>query len=186
MYEFCDLFYNGKNTDTYKRQIPQYILDDFCIDNSTINRITNTDTLTKLFKKKNETTYTSRYATYYQNRMKREIEHRIVSLGFTIEEGHIDGINENLRFITNGRRYIIITNRYSLTTGQGQTKFADKVGEIYKDIRHREDIILINMLDGAGWVARSADYKKIYNDCHYFANLQNVDIVEQVVKDFLN
>ncbi len=186
MDEFCDLFFNGKNSDLYKRQIPQYILDDFCIDNSTIDRITNNDTLTKLFKKKQETSYTAPYATAYQNRLKRDIEARIAPLGFSVEEGRVNGINEDSCYITDGTKYIVIQNSYLLTTGPGQTKIAKKISGIYRNIREREDIVLINMLDGAGWVARSTDYKKIYNDCHYFANLQNVDIVEQVVKDFLN
>ena len=89
----------------------------------------------------------------------------------------------NLR---DGEKYIIVTSSYSLTTGQGQSEYYRRIEPIYKNIRDKDNIKLINCLDGAGWIARSSDFKGIYNDCDYYANLQSINIIGDVAKEFFN
>ena len=185
--EYCELFLKGRELDKYKRLIPKFILDDFCIDENIISRVTNSDILTKLFKKKNDTTYTSRYSTYYFNKVKEEVSRVVSSFGLSLETGDIEGVAQGVQYLTNGEKYIIITFNYSLTTGQGQTDYhRKKIQPIYQGIRKKDNIVLVNLLDGAGWVGRSADFKKTYNDCNYFANLNRIDIIGELAKEFFN
>ena len=185
--EYCELFLKGRELDKYKRLIPKFILDDFCIDENIISRVTNDDILTKMFKKKNDTSYTSRYSTYYFNKVKEEVSRVVSSFGLSLETGDIEGVAQGVQYLTNGEKYIIITFNYSLTTGQGQTDYhRKKIQPIYQGIRKKDNIVLVNLLDGAGWVGRSADFKKIYNDCNYFANLNRIDIIGELAKEFFN
>ena len=185
--EYCELFLKGRELDKYKRLIPKFILDDFCIDENIISRVTNDDILTKMFKKKNDTSYTSRYSTYYFNKVKEEVSRVVSSFGLSLETGDIEGVAQGVQYLTNGEKYIIITFNYSLTTGQGQTDYhRKKIQPIYQGIRKKDNIVLVNLLDGAGRVGRSADFKKIYNDCNYFANLNRIDIIGELAKEFFN
>lgn len=185
--EYCELFLKGRELDKYKQLIPKFILDDFCIDENIISRVTNADILAKMFKKKNDTSYTSRYSAYYFNKVKDEISRSISPLGLSLETGNIDNVAQGVQYLTNGEKYIIITFNYSLTTGQGQTDYhRKKVQPIYQNIRNKDNIILVNLLDGAGWVGRSADFKKIYNDCNYYANLNKIDIISELAMEFFN
>lgn len=185
--EYCELFLKGRELDKYKQLIPKFILDDFCIDENIISRVTNADILAKMFKKKNDTLYTSRYSAYYFNKVKDEISRSISPLGLSLETGNIDNVAQGVQYLTNGEKYIIITFNYSLTTGQGQTDYhRKKVQPIYQNIRNKDNIILVNLLDGAGWVGRSADFKKIYNDCNYYANLNKIDIISELAMEFFN
>lgn len=184
--EYCELFLKGRELDKYKQLIPKFILDDFCINENILKRVTNDDILTKMFKKKNDTTYTSKYSLHYLSMVKEKVNAIISPLGFILQNGNIEGVGNNLQFITDGQKYIILTYNYSLTTGQGQTDYYRKIQRIYQNIRQNDDIILINLLDGAGWIGRSADFKKIFNDCHYFANLRTINIIGDIAKEFFN
>lgn len=46
--------------------------------------------------------------------------------------------------------------------------------------------LLVNILDGAGWVARGADYQKIHTDCNYFLNLANINKIETIITEYFN
>lgn len=184
--EYCELFLKGRDLDKYKQMIPKFILDDFCIDENVISRVTNADILAKMFKKKNDTAYTSRYSAFYLNTVKEQINSIVAPMGFSLEIGDIEGVGTNLQYITNGEKYIIVTNNYSLTTGQGQTDYYRKIRPIYQKIRNNDKVILVNLLDGAGWIGRSADFKKIYNDCNFYANLQSISIIGELTKEFFN
>jgi len=187
MEEYCELFLNGRNLDKYKQLIPQYILDDFCIDSEVMERISNVDILAKFYKKKKFTAYTAQYTAAYVKRVKACVENIISPLGFNLQSGEIDGVGKDLLYFTNDEKYIILTCNYSLTTGAGQTKYyKTKVKPIYDNIRKKDNIIMVNMLDGAGWVARSADFKKIFNDCNYYTNLQKIDSISELTKEFFN
>lgn len=187
MEEYCELFLNGRNLDKYKQLIPQYILDDFCIDAEVMGRISNIDILAKFYKKKKFTAYTAQYTAAYVKRVKACVENIISPLGFNLQFGEIEGVGKDLMYFTNDEKYIILTCNYSLTTGAGQTKYyLTKVKPIYDNIREKDNIIMVNMLDGAGWVARSADFKKIFNDCNYYSNLQKIDSISELTKEFFN
>ena len=85
-----------------------------------------------------------------------------------------------------GSKQIIVNESYNLTTGQGQTTYQGKLAEMYKVVRDNPDTLLINILDGAGWIARGSDCKQIYNNCHQFLNLKTIDYIEQIITDFYN
>ena len=182
--EYCELFFKGSSLEKYQRLVPKFILDDFHIDANVISRVTNFDILAKMFKKKNDTTYTSRYSVHYTDVVKKSITQYLASMGLALESGSIEGVGTDLQYINYGEKYIILTFNYSLTTGQGQTDYQRKVRTIYQNIRQKDNIILVNMLDGAGWVARSADFKKIYEDCSYFVNIKNINMTGEIAKEF--
>lgn len=186
MKEYCTLFLRGKQLEKYKNAIPKFILDDFCINQETMVRL-NPAIMVKLFKRSNDTLWTSRYSAFYEKRIMEGIEANIVPLGFFLQVGDLNGIGVNLHYISNGSKHIIVTYNYSLTTSGGQTKYYNRIiSPIYKAIRKCDHVILVNFLDGAGWVGRSADFKKVYNDCTYFLNLKNVDGIKTIVKTFFN
>lgn len=184
--EYCELFLKGRELEKYKQRIPKFILDDFCIDENVISRVTNADILTKMFKKKNDTAYTSLYSSFYIKTVKEQVGHIIGQYGFELQNGDIEGVGSNLQYFTNGEKYVILTFNYSLTTGQGQSDYYRKIQPIYQNIRKKDNIKLVNMLDGAGWIGRASDFKKIYNDCNYFANLQNLNVITELTKEFFN
>lgn len=187
MAEYCELFLHGRETEKYKQLIPKFILDDFFIDSNVISRVTNEDVLAKMYKAKIKTKYTSTYSHIYEKTVEDCANAALAPLGLSLEKGNIENVGKNLRYVAYGNRRIIITCNYSLTTSKGQTNYYnDRVQPVYQHIRGNNDIILVNILDGAGWLARMSDYKKVYNDCHYFLNLKTMGKLAEIAKEFFN
>lgn len=182
--EYCELFIRGYELEKYKSKIPQFILNDFRIDDTVINRINDIQVLTKLCKNRLESNYTSKYSAYYTKAIIESINKALLDFGYEMRQEYISEVGKNLYCIRKGEKTIIVSFQYSVTTSANQSKYQRSQEEIYKKIGKNDQFMLINMLDGAGWVSRHADFVKIYEDCKLFANLKNIDVIVNAVKEF--
>ncbi len=72
------------------------------------------------------------------------------------------------------------------TTSSGQTTKAKDMRSVYDQIRHQnsrygENRAFVNFADGGGWLARKRDLERLVEQCHYFINLQHLDMLEAIV-----
>ena len=188
MSEFCDLLLNGKDLPKYQKLIPKYILDDFKLDTTIIARICNEDILRKLIKSSYASAYNKDYSKYYSSLIDNKIKSIVGKYGLAYETKPLNGISKNeLHLIGDTEKYIIVNYLFNLTTSKAQTDYAEgTIGGLKSSCRGNKNILIVNVLDGAGWVARSADYKKIYNDCDLFLTLKTLDSLESTIKEFFN
>lgn len=185
MDEFCDLFFNQ---DRFKGYIPKSILNEFKVDNDKLDILCSDDVLLKQIKDTFSTSYNSTCANSYTDSIMAQIEEITNKYGLRVEKAvdHNLGYNNELTFITDGDKKIIITVQYLVTTSQNQTTYAKKIQEIRSATAGKDKYILVNILDGAGWIARHADFEKIYNDCNFFLNKANIHIIESIITEFYN
>lgn len=47
--------------------------------------------------------------------------------------------------------------------------------------RYSENRAFVNFVDGGGWLARQRDLERLVENCHYFINLQHLDMLESIV-----
>ncbi len=71
------------------------------------------------------------------------------------------------------------------TTSCGQTnKTRDMLSAYIKVLennsRNRENRAFVNFVDG-GWLARKRDLQRLVEQCHYFINMQHLDMLEAIV-----
>ena len=64
--------------------------------------------------------------------------------------------------------------------------FADELINGYLRVRERnsrynEQRAFINFVDGIGWLARKADYRRLVEECHYFSNFRHLEMLDSVV-----
>lgn len=81
--------------------------------------------------------------------------------------------------------WVIIMVSFQETTSSGQSTKARDMLSAYERIcrqnsRHRENRAFINFADGGGWLARKTDFKRLVENCHYFINLQNLNMLESI------
>ena len=188
MDEFCELFLNGRSLQKYKALIPKYILDDFRIDADVIARICSEDILRNLIKDSYSSAYYKDYSSVYARLVEDKLKAMTDKYGLKYENKPLENISrEPLHLIGNTEKYVIVNYQFNLTTSKQQTFYAEKVIAPLKSIcRGNSDLLMVNILDGAGWVARSSDYKKIYNSCDVFFTLKTLDNLEGIIKDFFN
>lgn len=188
MREFCELLLNGRNLDKFKKKIPQFILNDFRIDQDILNRLCNDDILRKLTKSSVSSAYNKAYANYYAQQITEQLMAYAEQFGLRYNYGPVEGMGaNNLYSLTDTEKTIIVNFQFNLTTSKGQTDYAEAtIRPLRMKCGRKANIIMVNMLDGAGWIARSSDYKKIYFDCDYFLNLQNIQQLEIIIKQTFN
>ena len=188
MEEFCDLFYNGRNLDKYKKGIPKMILDDFRIDSDVISRVCSEDILRKLIKNSYSSAYSSAYSEVYSRKIRGILSDLAQKYGLHLDDAPLDGISRTpLLLLHNTAKHIIINYQYNLTTSKGQTTYAQEtIGGLRSKCAGKSNLMMINILDGAGWVARSSDYTKVYFNCDYFFNLNTLPNIEPIIQNFFN
>lgn len=186
--DVCELFKNGSSNEKYKALIPNLILQKFHIDDKTLKRVGDKEFLKELVQVKLNTEYNTKYKDAYHNLIFSKIQPIAFRYGLEISENITpEGCSYPAMLILKaGSKSIIVNESYNLTTGQGQTTYQGKLAEMYKVVRDNPDALLINILDGAGWIARGSDCRQIYHNCHHFLNLKTIDYIEQIIKDFYN
>jgi hypothetical protein len=85
---------------------------------------------------------------------------------------------------------ILIMSSYMETTSSNQTTRANEQNEMYQkivgeNVRYDQKKIFVNFVDGAGWLARRSDLRKIYNGCHYCININSLEQIEPIIYKYL-
>lgn len=109
--------------------------------------------------------------------------------GIDYGKGRIDLIHTDVDWVIPSRKepYIIIMASYQETTSSGQTNKARDMFRCYERIRehnsrYHDKRIFINFVDGIGWLARKADFKRLVDECDYFLNFHYLDMIDSIVK----
>lgn len=81
---------------------------------------------------------------------------------------------------------VLIMTSYMETTSSNQTTRANEQSEMYGTVqgdnrRYGTKRIFINFVDGAGWLARHSDLRKLYDGCDYIINLNTLSHLEAII-----
>lgn len=187
MDEFCELLLNGRNLPKYQAIIPSFTLNYFHIDAEVIARICSDDVLGRQIKSSCSTKYNKEITYAYAKRVDDKIRSIVGTYGLHYENMLLpDGPNESFNLIHDTEKYIIVSYQYSVTTGKGQSDFADKLTNIRRMVRGNEKINMLSLLDGAGWLVRGSDWNEVYGSCDYFLTLNTLDQLDEIIKEYYN
>lgn len=187
MDEFCELLLNGRNLPKYQALIPSFTLNHFHIDADVIARICSDDVLGRLIKASCNTKYNKEITSAYARCVDERIRSIIEKFGLHYESISLPEIqNEPYNLIHDTEKYIMVNYQYSVTTGKGQSDFADKLTNLRRLLRGKENIKMLSLLDGAGWLVRGSDWNEVYDCCDYFLTLNTLDQLESIVKEYFN
>jgi hypothetical protein len=187
MDEFCELFINGYASPRFSSIIPHFILQDFRIDNEVLKRLTSDDFVRRLVKDKVTIEYNTRYAELYVNSLHSRIKEIAQKHGVEFGKMKIPNYSSEELALTYNGNYIVINHHFYLTTSSSQTEYYnDVIQPKYAKAQSLNNVVVLNILDGAGWIGRAADFKKIYADCNFFLNLKSIDNLNNIITEFFN
>ena len=187
MDEFCELFINGYINPIFFSIIPHFILQDFRIDDEVMSRLTSDDFVRNLVKDKVTTEYNTRYAELYAKTLHSKIKEIAQNHGIEFGKIQIPNYSPEELALTYAGKYIVINHHFYLTTSSSQTGYYnDVIQPKYAKAQSLSNVIVLNILDGAGWIGRASDYKKIYADCNFFLNLKTIDKLNDIITEFFN
>lgn len=187
MEEFCELFINGYVSPRFASIVPHFILQDFRIDEEVMHRLTSDDFVRNLVKDKVTIEYNTRYAELYVKTLREKIKEIALNHGLEFGKMQIPNYSMEELSLTYAGKYIVVNHHFYLTTSSSQTQYYnDVIQPKYAKAQSLPNVTVLNILDGAGWIGRAADFKKIYADCNYFLNLKTIDKLNDIISEFFN
>lgn len=187
MDEFCELFISGYVSPRFASIVPRFILHDFRIDNEVMSRLKSDDYVRNLVKDKITTEYNTKYSDLYTKTLHSKINEIASNYGVVFGKMHIPDFSQEEFALVYSGKYIIVNHHFYLTTSSSQTDYYKNVIKPkYSRARDFDNISVLNILDGAGWIGRASDYKKIFADCNYFLNLKTINLLNNIISEFFN
>ncbi|RMD61024.1 hypothetical protein D6833_08785 [Candidatus Parcubacteria bacterium] len=133
-------------------------------------------------------TYGARKGYSVEARIRSCLEDIKIRHGVGYEKGRSRFVNVDIDFAIPSLEdpWVIVMSSFQETTSSGQTTKARDMLAAYTRIREsnsrfNEQRVFVNFVDGGGWLARKRDLERLVDQCHYFLNLQNLDLLEGIV-----
>jgi len=186
--KIINLFILG-NSSLLGNTIPTYFLENTTLNKNSLEKLSDEFYLKRILKKVGD----GKYNNNVGDRVEDKIEEKLKELGEKYDfsysrEKFVPWIKRNMDFAIPNEQdpYIIIESSFQVTTGSGQTTKRNDMVSTSETIRghniqHDKKIAFVNFLDGAGWIGRQADLKRIYNCSDYVINLKTLNLLEDII-----
>ena len=185
----------GKKLSEYQEVIPEFYLDNFSIDATTVGRLANDDDIRRLIKKGYEGRYSNIIGDSFFNRVSSSITQKCDKEGLTYDiKETVPLVGKKISISIPDAKHprIMVDVTYGITTSSTQSTFANTVEKICSNLREKnfgksdnERILYISVIDGAGWVARQSDLNKIYRCSDYLINLKSIGMMDAIIEYYL-
>lgn len=193
MQKILDLIWNGRDDSILQDKIPFFYLDNMVINESTLNKLTDKESIRLFVKRGFEGKYSNNIGDLILEDIEGKIKHVAAKHGLEYEKNvRVPLLDRAVSFVIESaiNPRIIIDVSYSVTTSssQGDKKnVARKTEDTIKKAKTSGDNILyINFLDGAGWIGRQADMKEIHRCSDYVLNFNNIDQLDDIVTEYVS
>ncbi|MCM1501012.1 MAG: hypothetical protein NC124_21345 [Clostridium sp.] len=181
MKEICGLLL-GEND--YSKEIPRFVLKQLLIDGKKLKTFSSTHVLLEMIKNSFKGTYSTRVG--------REIEDLVEGIiRDAVGEHYVcrkKVFDRNIDFVIPDTKNpkVLIEVSYMVTTGSGQSTKRETMISVAREISNRnmhdvDKMIFVNVIDGAGWLARQKDLKRIYNASDYVINMENLEKLKEIL-----
>ena len=174
MKEICGLLLGERD---YSNDIPRFVLDQLLIDTKKLKAFSSPKVLPEMIKNSFKGTYSTQVGREVENLVEEMLQKHIGNRYVCrkkIFDRNIDSVIPNLQ-----KPQILIEVSYMVTTGSGQSTKRETMINVAKEVINRnmhdnDKMIFINIIDGAGWIARQKDLERIYSASDYVLNLNTL------------
>lgn len=192
MDEVCDLLTNGAKDPKFKKLIPQFYLENFVIDSATMARLSNPDDLRRLIKKGVEGKYNNQVGDSYYKAIQTAVEKICFDEGLRyVSNKNVPLIDRPAHFAIPNERNprVIIDLSYNITTSSTQSRYKISAEQAAAKIREHNasaahQVAFVNILDGAGWVGRQADFRAIHLCSTFALHITTLDQLKQIISEY--
>lgn len=178
------LFVDGKNDRRLVKYLPRFYRERLNL--KSLREYADEEELTIRLKEK----YGGTYFNWKGDAVEDLIRRKLDSIGISYASGSASIVEVTVDWAIPNLEdpYVIVMSSYQETTSSGQTVKARDMLKCYEAIHHRniqrgENRAFVNFVDGGGWLARQRDLRRLLDGCHYFLNINNLDMLEGIVKN---
>lgn len=188
MESILNLIWAGRDDEQLKKKIPFFYLDNMIINESTMRKLTDKDSIRLFVKRGME----GRYSNNIGDLVLREIEQKIQTVcakhGLSYQTNvRIPLLDRSVSFVLEDalNPKIIIDVSYSVTTSSSQSSRKEAARKTVEALTAHyssdKKPVFVNFLDGAGWIGRQADMQEIHRCSDYVLNFNNIGLLEDIV-----
>ncbi len=142
----------------------------------------------RVVRRKLEGEYNDKKGEAVENIIKEKLDDIEAKYGVTHEKGQVQLVSKEVDHVIPSRNepYVMIMTSYMETTSSMQTTRANEQSSMYQsiisdNIRYGTKRVLVNFVDGAGWLARRSDLRKLHAGCDDVINLKTLDRLEAII-----
>ncbi|MEA3308463.1 MAG: DpnII family type II restriction endonuclease [Chloroflexota bacterium] len=184
-HKIAKLLVDGKRDEYLARYIPRYYLD--MLNYREIKGSSQAARRVR-YKQSLAGTYGGRKGHRVEDRIQKELDRIRDKHGVSYDKGRSRIIETDIDFAIpdTDDPWVVIMSSFQETTSSGQTTKAKDMRLAYERICHQnsrygENRAFVNFVDGGGWLARRRDLERLVEHCHYFINLEHLDMLEAIV-----
>lgn len=189
MESILNLIWDGKNDPKLQSCIPPFYLENMAMDEITLSKIQNENSVRQLVKRGLEGAYSNIIGDAILADIEKELKRICAKHGLAYQKNvRIPMFDRAFSFVleSSSNPKIILDVSYNVTTSSSQGSKRKAARTTEKIIREQKaignNIIYVNFIDGAGWIGRQADLREIHRCSDYVLNFQNIGLLEDIIE----
>ena len=186
------LFLEGRNSQVLARQIADFYLAQLSLPENRASVIRDRSVVENVIRRKLAGEYMDRKGEAVESLIRARLEQirKMYSVGH--EHGQVKFLGKEVDHAIPSceEPFVLIMTSYMETTSSSQTARANEQQAMYQkvigeNVRYGIKRVFVNIVDGAGWLARRSDLRKLHDGCDYCLNLNALDQMETIICHFV-
>jgi len=187
--QIARLFLEGRDSRLLAEQVADFYLDQLSLPANWPEIIRDQNVIGNIVRKKLAGEYTDQKGAFVESRISEILESVRQKYGVSHAHGQVRMVGKEIDHAIPSLDdpYVMVMVSYMETTSSNQTARANEQQAMYQkiigeNVRYpNNQKVFINVVDGAGWLARRSDLRKMHEGCHYCLNMQTIAQLETIV-----
>jgi hypothetical protein len=182
------LFLDGRNSQLLVEQVAAFYLDQLSLPTNWDSIIHDAQLIQNVIRRKLAGEYTDKKGDAIERIIREYLEYIYLRYGVGYQKGQVLLVGKEVDHAIPSTHdpYVLIMTSYMETTSSSQTQRANEHREMYltiqnDNLRYSRKRVFVNFVDGAGWLARRSDLRKMVDGCDYILNLKTLDRLEAII-----
>jgi hypothetical protein len=187
------LFLEGRSNKMLAEQVADFYLDQLSLPDNWPDVIRDQNVIGNIVRKKLTGEYTDQKGEYVERKIRILLDEIQERLGLTHAHGQVTFLGKEIDHALPSLDdpYVMVMVSYMETTSSHQTSRANEQQAIFTKIvgentrRAPVERVFVNVVDGAGWLARRSDLRKMHAGCHYCLNMRTIEQLEPIIYRYI-
>jgi hypothetical protein len=187
-HRIAQLFIEGQSSPLLAQQVASFYLAQLSLPQNWHLIIRDSNLIQSVIRRKLTGEYTDKKGDVIEAIIRTRLEDIHQKYGIPHQKGQSPMVDKEVDHALPSifDPYILIMTSYMETTSSSQTARANEQSEMFRavqanNIRYGVRRVFVNFVDGAGWLARRSDLRKLYDGCDYIVNLNTLDRLEAII-----
>jgi hypothetical protein len=184
----AQLILEGSQNAFLAQQIAPFYLHQLALPDEWQELLSDPVYITNLVRQKLAGEYYDKKGEAIENLVRQQLELIHQRYGIPYTKGQVRLVDKEVDHAIPSLEdpYVLVMTSYLETTSSSQTARANEQMQMYSrvehdNIRYGGKRVLVNFVDGSGWLARRSDLRKMLEGCHYIVNFKTLAQLEAII-----